>query len=119
MIGTIQAKQDALEELARLAEELAPIARRLNRAHGDLAAVEVLTRAEGRLRILASALGAKSVEPLDQELEADPSLLDILEEADGFLASIQDNGLAGEARPVRRRLNRLAKAFGLELDRGV
>ncbi len=116
-IGSIFAKQEArrlaLEELVELADEVGPIARRLESTHGDGISAFILGRLEGRLRILASTLGAKSVEPRRPSLEMDDHLLEIVEEANRFLAGIEDNALAGDARPIRKKLKRLAEAFGL------
>ncbi len=117
MIGSIFAKQEArrlaLEELVELADSIGPIARRLEGKHGDQVSAYILGRAEGRIRILASTLGAKSVEPRLAVHAADPDFLEVIGEADRFLAGIEDNALAGDARPVRERLQLLAKLFGV------
>ncbi len=116
-IGSIFAKQEArriaLEELVELADEVGPIARRLEGQHRDSVSAYLLGRLEGRLRILASTLGAKSVEPRRPTVEVDESFLGILDEAERFLAGIEDNGLAADASPVRKKLKRLAEAFGV------
>lgn len=120
-IGSIYAKQkqreDALEELVVLADEVGPIARRLEGEHRDGVSAFVLGRLEGRLRIIASALGAKSVEPRRSRVELDDHLLEVVDEADRFLAGIEDNALAGDAGPIREKLKRLMEAFGLEGER--
>lgn len=115
MIGSIHAKQAALEELVDLADVLGPIARRIESSYRDSGIAFILGRAEGRLRIIASTLGAKSVEPRpapESAFELNP--LGALEEAHAFLAELEDNGLVARAAPLRRRLKEITEAFGLK-----